>query len=111
MKKLIALLLVLCVLLASCSTMVSIRTNVPGAKVKVDGEVIGKTPLEESFTNFDFADPVVEISKDGYKPVKTTFHKEFKVGAFVCGLLLWWPELLYVYGPKPVQSFELEPSK
>jgi len=109
MKKVLAIALILLVLLTSCSTMVAIRTTPENAKVKINGEVVGKTPTDQSLSNFDFNDYNLEISKDGYKTLNTSLQKEFKVGPFVLGLLLWWPELLWVYGPKSMYNFELEP--
>ncbi len=34
----------------------------------------------------------------------TTLDKEVKMVNLVCGILLWWPSLLWVYGPEPVQN-------
>jgi hypothetical protein len=109
MKKLMCALLALLVLLSSCSTMVAIRTEPDGASIKINGQPAGKSPVDTELSNFNFDEYVVEIKKDGYKPVTATLQKEFKVGQFILGLLLWWPELLWVYGPKPLQTFELEP--
>jgi hypothetical protein len=106
MKKLLAAALVL--LISGCSTMVAIQTDPEGASVKINGQPVGKTPLTTELSNFDFDDYVVEVKKDGYEPLTAALQKEFKVGQFIVGLLLWWPELLWVYGPKPLQTFELE---
>jgi hypothetical protein len=90
--------------------MVAIRTEPDGAKIKLNSQPLGVSPVETDMSNFDFQDYVVEISKSGYKTLTATLQKEFKVGAFVVGLLVWWPELLWAYGPKSVQTFELEPA-
>jgi hypothetical protein len=109
MKKFLGAILALAVFLSGCSTMVAIRTEPDDASVKINGQPTGKTPINTELSNFDFDDYVAEIKKDGYKPLTTSLQKEFKVGQFIVGLLLWWPELLWVYGPKPLQMFELEP--
>jgi hypothetical protein len=107
MKRLIALLLVAMVLFMSCSTMTHINVVPSDAKIKLNDQTIDTGT--QSLSNFDFTDYSVQISKDGYKTLNTSLKKEFKVGAFIVGLLLWWPELLFVYGPAPNQTFELEP--
>lgn len=109
MKRVLCAALAVAVVLAGCSTMVAIRTEPDGASVKINGQPAGKSPLDTELSNFDFNNYVVEIRKDGYKPLTASLQKEFKVGQFIIGLLLWWPELLWVYGPRALQTFELEP--
>lgn len=108
MKKGISLLLIALVVLMGCSTMVAIHTLPEKAKITINDQPMGPN---ETLSNFDFNDYNVKISADGYKTLNTSLKKEVKVGALVLGLLLWWPELLWVYGPSANQSFELEASK
>jgi hypothetical protein len=110
MKKWLCVVISLCVIFMGCSSFVSIRTTPTDAKIKINGQVVGQGTVDKRMSNFDFNDYNVEISKPGYKTLNTSLNKEFKVGAFVLGLLFWWPELLWVYGPSPVQNFELDPA-
>ncbi len=103
--------LLLLVFLTSCvsSTRVSFNTDVEGAEVYVDGELIGTTPTQKKLSNAIWEDPDVLIKKDGYKDLRTSVYQEMKPVNLVCGLLLWWPSLLYVYGPKKAQHYILTP--
>jgi hypothetical protein len=107
MKRVMCLVIAVCIILMGCSTFVSIRTSPDDAKIKVNGQIVGKGQVDAALSNFDFSDYNVEISKPGYQTLNTSLQKEFKVGAFILGLFLW-PELLFVYGPNSNQVFELE---
>lgn len=106
MRRSLALLLVAIVLLSSCSTLVRIETSVPDATVKIDGQVVGKTPLEVNLSDAIWEEYDVVIEKDGYVVLRSRLNKEFKVGTFIGGLIIW-PLLLWTYGPEPYQNFEL----
>jgi PEGA domain len=107
MKRMVALSLVSIMIMSSCATLVRIETNVPDAKVKLDGQSIGTTPVEKSLSDGIWENYNIVIEKDGYRTLRTRLNKEFKVGTFIGGLFLW-PLLLWVYGPEPIQFFELE---
>ncbi len=106
MRKFLALLLIAIVMLSSCSTLVRIETNVPDATVKIDGQVVGKTPLEVNLSDAIWEKYDVVIEKNGYAVIRSRLNKEFKVGTFIGGLFVW-PLLLWTYGPEPNQNFEL----
>jgi hypothetical protein len=89
------------------STNVRFSTNIDGAAITVDGENIGKTPTQTTMSNAIWENPDIVIKKDGYKDLHVDIKKEVKVVNLVCGLLLFWPSLLWVYGPKANQNFEL----
>ncbi len=107
MKKILSLLLLVSLTVSGCSTLVRIETSVPGAVVKLDGQVIGKTPLEVNLSDGIWKDFSVVIEKPGYSILRTRLRKEFKVDAFIAGMILCWPLLLWTYGPEPYQNFEL----
>jgi hypothetical protein len=90
--------------------MVSVNTNVPGAKVMVNGEVVGTSPASIKLTNAIWASQDVKIEKEGYTPYIGSMKKEIKVGPVIGGLFAW-PVLLWTYGPKPNQYFELVKAK
>jgi hypothetical protein len=106
MRKVLALLLAAMVMLSSCSTLVRIETSVPDATVKLDGQIIGKTPLEVSLSDGIWEKYDVVIEKPGYAVIRSRLNREFKVGTFIGGLFVW-PLLLWTYGPEPNQNFEL----
>jgi hypothetical protein len=107
MKRVIAASVVLILIMSSCATLVRIETDVPDAKVKLDGQTIGTTPVEKSLSDGIWENYDIVIEKDGYRTLRTRLNKEFKVGTFIGGLIIW-PLLLWVYGPEPIQFFELE---
>ena len=85
------------------------ETNEPGAQVMIDGENIGITPTQVKMSNAIWEDPDVLIKKEGFKDLRLGLDKEVKGVNLVCGLILWWPSLLWVYGPEKNQYFELTP--
>lgn len=91
------------------TTNVRFNTNVSGAKITVDGKEIGTTPTQRKMSNAIWEDPDIVITKDGYKTLYVSEEKELKAVNLVCGLLIWWPSLLYVSGPKANQNFQLIP--
>lgn len=103
----------LMVLLASCvtSTAVNFDTDVQGAEVYVDGSLIGTTPTSTKMSNAIWEDPDVVLKKEGYKTTHVPLAKEVKTVNLVAGLVIWWPSLLWVYGPKANQNFMLTPDQ
>ncbi len=115
-KKLLAaisLALFICGMLSSCvmSTRVSFNSEPAGAKVFLDGEYIGETPVTAKLSNGVWNNEEVVIKKDGYRTVRTSLYRDVKGVNMVCGLLLWWPSLLWCYGPKPNQTYFLDVDK
>jgi hypothetical protein len=110
MKKLICLMLVFSIFCVGCSTAVRIVTDPPEAKVYLNQQTVGNTPINTDLTNLVWEDFNIRIEKPGYKTLSGKLQKEFKVGAFIGGLFIW-PLLLWCYGPKDYQVFELEPVK
>ncbi len=104
--------ILIAVFCTSCvsQTRVNFRTDVEGADVYVDGEKIGTTPVQMKLSNAVWNDPDIVIKKDGYKDLYAGLKKEAKGANIVLGVLLWWPSLLWCYGPKKNQNFMLEPS-
>lgn len=116
MKKVISAFLILVILMSiisSCvtKTNVTFNTDVEGADVYVDGEYIGKTPITKKMSNAVWEDPDILIKKDGYQDMQLSVKKEVKTVNLVCGILLWWPSLLWVHGPKAQQHYLLSPAK
>lgn len=96
---------------SSCvtQTRVNINSDVEGATVYIDGQKIGTTPVQVSLSNAVWEEPDVLLKKDGYKDLHTNLTKEVKIVNAVAGLLIWWPSLLWCYGPKTNQNYILTP--
>ncbi len=96
-------------LFSSCvtSTRVNINTDVDGATVYIDGQEVGTTPTQVSLSNAIWENPDVVIKKEGYKDLHTDLKKEVKGVNLVCGILIWYPSLLWCYGPKSNQNYIL----
>jgi hypothetical protein len=121
MKKIIAL-LVIGALLSGCATTtnVNIKTNVDGARVIVDGKILGETPVNSvEMKNNAGGSYQVIIEKEGYKTYRGILQKEDKMGAMAAVIVgyslsfLLLPLLLllyapYISGPVPDQYFSLE---
>lgn len=107
------MLVMLASILSSCvtKTHVTFNTDTAGADVYVNGEYIGKTPVSKKMSNAVWEDPDILIKKDGYQDMHFSVQKEVKTVNLICGLLLWWPSLLWVHGPKGQQHYMLTPVK
>ena len=101
------MMIALIVAVVGCSTMVRIETEPSGADVYVNDVKIGKSPVEQEYSNFVGNEYYVRIERKGYRTIRTKLDKEFKVGALVGGLFIW-PIWLWVWGPSEMQYFELE---
>ncbi len=111
MRKLVVVLVLVSFLFSSCvsATNVTFYTDPAGAEVYVDNRPVGESPTSKRMTNGVWADPRVRVEAEGYKSRSTRVDKEVKVANLVLGLLLWWPALLWVHGPKPNQRIALSP--
>ncbi len=109
MKKLrgvVVALLVVSVL--GCTTLVRIKTDPKDAKVYINDEPVGKSPLQKELSNFVANEYQIRIEKPGYKSLDTEMRREVKTGNLIVGILLWWPLLLWCYGPNQSYTYELE---
>ena len=107
MKKLIALSMVLLFLLRCASTTL-IKSNPPGAKLQVDGQVVGETP--HFYTDGAAAGTVktVTLKKEGYKDFNGLIRREkLSVPALIGGIFLIVPFVWILEYPSRY-SFEME---
>jgi hypothetical protein len=120
MNRIIGLLLI-GILLAGCATTnVNIGANVDGAKVVVDGKVVGSTPVNSiKLKNSAGKTYPIVIEKEGYKTFQGALKTEANapaITAIIIGYTFFWlllPALLLInlqYTDKPVadQYFVLE---
>ena len=103
-----SLLIILLILLSSCSTLVRIDSNVDDATIRINGENMGKTPELVDLSDFVFSEYDIQIEKEGYDTYRGKLRKEFKTGTFIGGFFLGGITWLWAYGPKPYQEFELD---
>lgn len=111
-KGFIAALLLVCFVLSSCvtTTMVNFNSDIPGAEVIVDGEILGQTPFKAEVSNAIWKNQEVIVKKNGLKDLHTILNKEPKVFNIVSAIIfpgtVYLP-LLWCYGPKENQYFTL----
>lgn len=96
---------------SSCvtNTRVQIDSDVQGASVYVEGEYVGETPCEVKVSNATWKDIDIVLKKDGYRILKTEAVKEIKIINLAFGVSIWWPSLLWCYGPRAHQLFFMYP--
>lgn len=114
LKKIISVSLLTGILLANSSCVLSSNVvfhtgDIEGASVYIDGELAGTTPFRTKMSNSLWSDPDIVITKDGYKKIITTVKKDAVVSNVVIGAVFNPFALLWCYGPKSQQNFELEP--
>ena len=109
-SKMISLLLAGSVILASCSSTTMIQSIPSGAKIYVDGQPMGKTPYAHTDTKIVGTITTVDLEKEGYAPLYTSFARSEKVdvGAIIGGLFVWIP-FLWIMKYNPVHNYELIP--
>ena len=107
----ISLCLASIILFASCASSTMINTKPAGAKVFINGEAVGETPYLYTDTKISFSLVNVDLIKDGYEPIYTSFRRseEFNVGNFIGGCIVW-PILIWTMDYKPSHTYELVPS-
>ena len=94
--------------IAACTSSTVIRSNVPGARVYLNGMYVGNTPYMMSDTKIVGSSTHVRVEADGYEPVDTviTRNEVFDVGACIGGVLVLIP-FLWIMGYQPDHYYEL----
>ncbi|WP_248359079.1 PEGA domain-containing protein [Anaeromyxobacter oryzae] len=95
---------------SGCASSTIIRSEPPGAKVYLNGEMAGRTPLVMSDTKIVGSTTYVRLVLDGYQPFDGVIQRNesFDVGACIGGVLVFFP-FLWIMGYKPDHNFELTP--
>ena len=108
--KKMSMVLAIFLFLMSCSSTTIIQSNPSGAKVYLNGEVVGNTPYTHSDTKIVGSTTYVKLEKEGYNPLNTTFsrNEEADVGAIIGGVFLLFP-FLWTMKYKPFRTYELTP--
>lgn len=110
LKKSFSIIIVLTIF-TSCVTNSSVyfESNVDGVELVIDGESYGTTPTSVKMSNGIWEEPVVILKKEGYIDKRSSVKKQIKPVNLVCGVILWWPSLLWCYGPGDYQYFAMYP--
>ena len=109
MSKKIIIIGLVTVLLSSCVTKsrVGFDSNVLGAELYIDGEYYGEIPTTVRLSNAAWKDPEVVLQKEGYRTLYTSLDREVKAVNLVFGVTIWWPSLLWMYGPDREQYYTM----
>jgi hypothetical protein len=93
---------------SGCASTTLIRTEPPGAKVYLNGELAGRTPLPMTDTKIVGSTTYVRFVMDGYQPFDTVIirNEMFDPGACLGGVLVLFP-FLWIMGYKPDHYYEL----
>jgi len=109
MKKLISVVFAVAVFVSGCASSTLINTVPGGAKVYIDGQLLGDSPVSHSDTAVSGATKAVLLKKEGYKDKTTLIRKEeAKVGPIIGGLFFLFP-FIWTLGYPDSYTFELEP--
>ncbi|MFZ4261147.1 PEGA domain-containing protein [Sphingobacterium sp. HJSM2_6] len=75
------------ILFTSCASTTLINTTPVGAKVYLDGEIVGTTPYTHKDTKIIGTTTTIKLEKEGYEPFTTNFTRSEKadVGAIIGG--------------------------
>jgi len=112
MLKLTSLVVVASILFSGCVSSTLIQSSPPGAKVYIDGEPMGVTPYWHADSKITGSITNVDLVKEGYEPLYSSFIKaeQVNVGAVIGGLIVW-PFFLWMMDYNPEHNYELIPLK
>jgi hypothetical protein len=104
------LLFAVLLILSGCASSTMIKSVPSEADVYINGELVGKTPYLYTDTRVSFSPVMIDIVKEGYKPLYTSFRRdeEFNPGTFVGGFFIW-PIWLWTLDYKPSRTYNLIP--
>ncbi len=94
--------------LVGCTSSTVIRSNVPGAKVYLDGSYVGNTPYTMSDTKIVGSSTAVRIEAPGYQTTNAVIsrNEQFSVGACIGGVFLLFP-FLWIMDYKPDHMYQM----
>mgnify|MGYP003651974539 CR=1 FL=1 len=108
---LVAFTLSLALVFAGCTSSTVIRSNVPGARVFLNGEYVGNTPYTMSDTKIVGSTTQVRIEAPGYAPTVASISRseEFSVGACIGGVFFLVP-FLWIMDYKADHFYQMAPA-
>lgn len=110
--KTAAMLLAVAILFSGCASTTLIQSEPTGAKVYMNGEYKGVTPLSYSDTKIVGSVTHLTLEKEGYEPFQTFLsrNESADVGAIIGGIFFVVP-FLWTMKYNPVHTYELRPIK
>lgn len=109
MKKILAVMTILSVLVSGCASTTLLNTAPQGAKVYLDGRLLGVTPIRHTDTAVSGSTKTVRIKKEGFKDETAIIRKEeVKIGPIIGGIFFLFP-FIWTLGYPDSYTFELEP--
>lgn len=105
-----SILIAVLIILSGCASSTMIKSVPSEADVYINGELVGKTPYLYTDTKVSFSPVMVDIVKEGYEPIYTSFRRdeEFNPGTFVGGFFIW-PIWLWTLDYKSARTYNLTP--
>ncbi len=106
----VATMLLWTMFLTSCASTTMLQSTPPGAKLYLNGEMVGTTPYNYSDTKIIGASTQVRLVAPGFKEYNGMLQRneEVSVGAIIGGIFLLFP-FLWTMKYKPVHNYELTP--
>ena len=104
--------LLLLVLTLSCASTTMLNSVPSGAKVYIDGSLVGKTPFAYTDTKIIGATTSIQMKKEGCEDWSGVLARSesFQIGPCIAGVFLVVP-FLWVMGYNPAHTYELECGK
>lgn len=101
--------LLLVALISSCASSTLIQSVPTGAKLFIDGSLVGKTPYRMRDTKITGASTSIRIESEGYEPLFTIITKDEEVnpGAVIGGFFFLFP-FLWTMQYQPWRNYELQ---
>jgi hypothetical protein len=98
------------VVASGCVSSTMINTVPPGARIYLDGALVGNTPYVMSDTKIVGAVTHVHLQLEGYEPldIAITRSEQFDVGACIGGFFVLVP-FIWIMGYTPNHVYELQP--
>jgi hypothetical protein len=94
---------------ASCASTTIIQSQPPGARVIINGAIVGTTPYAMTDTNIVGSTTRLRLEYPGYQPLDTVIarNEELEVVALIGGIFLLVP-LLWVMKYQPSHAYQLQ---
>ncbi len=95
---------------AGCASSTVLQSNPPGARVSLNGVVVGTTPYTMTDTKIVGSTTPIRLEYPGYQTLDTSIsrNEELDVGPLIAGIFLLVP-LLWVEKYQAVHMYQLQP--
>lgn len=102
--------ILLMAIFTGCASTTIIQSIPEGAKLYVDGMMVGNTPYTLRDTKITGASTSIRLEAEGYESVNTYIYKdeEINVGAIIGGVFFWVP-FLWIMQYRPSYMYEMLP--